>query len=244
MRLIKHFIFICAVLFLTACKIEIVVPENGRVSTASGAYDCEPGETCTIDVVDLFFDETFVAEPAEGFAFQGWKKANKHFCGGSKQECRLLTSGFEGQDALLGILESDRVFSLIPVFVDPEGEALPLFHLVGTWSYVHNWGGCTASGQILQSFVEGEGIYQTFAAGSRQVSIVDPCDYVTAEVETRVGPISTIQSASPNEFQLQAAYTAAFGFPNIVEIISPDKYRVSANVPGGANITTYARISD
>jgi len=44
----------------------VQVPDNGRVATVSGTYLCEASQTCEIEVVDLMFNETFVAEPAEG----------------------------------------------------------------------------------------------------------------------------------------------------------------------------------
>ena len=101
---------------LTACKIVIEVPENGSIETLSGAIDCDSGETCSVEVVDVFFDETFIAKPIQGYAFDGWRKAKRHFCGGSNSPCRLFTAFFEGNDALLDILQSNAEFYLTPQF--------------------------------------------------------------------------------------------------------------------------------
>ncbi|MEM1154635.1 MAG: hypothetical protein AAGI44_10860, partial [Pseudomonadota bacterium] len=47
-----------------ACKVQVKVPDSGAVSTESEAYYCAAGESCSLDVSDVHFDETFVAEPA------------------------------------------------------------------------------------------------------------------------------------------------------------------------------------
>lgn len=100
-----------------ACKIEIEVPTSGHVTTNSAAINCDAGETCTVYVSDIYFDETFVAEPAEGFVFEGWKKKHRSFCGGSDAPCRLFTSGIEGNEALTTVLENpNEVFYLEPIF--------------------------------------------------------------------------------------------------------------------------------
>ncbi len=104
-------------LTLAACKLEISVPSSGSVTTNSGAIDCAAGATCTVDVVDIYFDETFVAEPAQGFVFEGWKRKDRGFCGGDDTPCHLYTSDFEGVGPLMAFLENpDEVFYLEPVF--------------------------------------------------------------------------------------------------------------------------------
>lgn len=107
-----------------SCKIRISVPESGEVSTDSGAYQCAAGKVCNIDVLDLYFDETFRAIPAEGYKFSGWRKRDRGFCGGSKQPCRLFTSGFEGNPSLMNFLESSEVFYLQPTFTKISTERL------------------------------------------------------------------------------------------------------------------------
>lgn len=107
---------ILAITLLASCKIKVIVPEEGLVTTESGAHTCRAGQTCEIDVVDLFFDETFIAEPAAGFVFKSWKKQDRGLCGGKREPCRLFTSGFEGNDVLMAFLENDEEFLLEPVF--------------------------------------------------------------------------------------------------------------------------------
>ncbi|MCB1700937.1 MAG: polysaccharide lyase [Halioglobus sp.] len=102
------------------CKIVVNMPNTGSVVTESGAYLCEAGQTCEIDVTDIFFDETFIAKPSGGLLFDKWKfdKARPfdYLCGGSIEPCHFFTSYFEGIDELVALLQSDQKISLRPVF--------------------------------------------------------------------------------------------------------------------------------
>ena len=111
--------FVLSVLLLcfTGCKIIVSVPEGGAVVSQSGSYDCGEGESCIVEVNDVFFDETFTAQPRDGFKFTGWKKRDRGFFGGSNAVAvRLFTSGFRENEALMRILESDETFYLEPTF--------------------------------------------------------------------------------------------------------------------------------
>ncbi len=121
MRNLAFFLLILsAAVLLASCKLRIVVPRGGDVASESGAYSC-PSGWCDVDVVDFYFDETFVARPHSGYRFDGWKKADRFFCGNNKEAyCRITTTGFEDDAQLSEIirnfLESDEVFYLEPVF--------------------------------------------------------------------------------------------------------------------------------
>lgn len=108
------FVGLCSV--LTACKIVIEVPAGGTVKTESGNYLCKQKRSCTIDVVDVFFNETFRASPAKGWAFAGWQKRDKALCGGTLKDCTLSTESFGAYEALLSVLASDEEYYLIPLF--------------------------------------------------------------------------------------------------------------------------------
>lgn len=123
---IRYLLVIAAVVAITGCKIEIKVPEGGSVISQSGEIDaCAAGETCYVDVVDIFFDQTFEAVPAEGMKFTGWEKKKRGFCGKNMDPCRLATSGFEGNEALMPFLDTQDIFFLYPTFAaDDAGGAL------------------------------------------------------------------------------------------------------------------------
>ena len=123
---VKHVLIAAALLSLAGCKLEIRVPHGGTVKSTDGAYICRSGQTCLIDVVDLFFDQTFIAEPAQGFTFSHWEERDRFLCAGETGPCSLSTAQFEGNPMLEAILESDETFVLKPRFalklVCPEPE--------------------------------------------------------------------------------------------------------------------------
>jgi len=124
----RSLLVLCTVLALTSCKLRIVVPEGGSVTTSSGAYHCAAGETCDIDVVDFYFDENFTAVPADGYAFKAWRKGDRRFCGNDPKPCHLLTTVFTGNwvSAIQEFLNSsDEVFYLQPMFA-PKGDIIPV----------------------------------------------------------------------------------------------------------------------
>lgn len=101
---------------VAGCKIRIVNPNTGSVMTESGAFSCDADEACEISVVDLFFDETFMAVPQPDYYFVGWKKKDKRLCGGRLKPCHIFTSAFEDNEILMSFLQSDEEFYLQPLF--------------------------------------------------------------------------------------------------------------------------------
>jgi len=115
---IRGFLLAVLVLTLIGCKLRIKVPEGGRVASDSGTYSCESGQKCTIDVVDIFFDEDFLAQPAPGYYFRRWKGGERFFCADTYGSCRLSTVFFAGKPVLEQLLESDEIFFLMPLFAE------------------------------------------------------------------------------------------------------------------------------
>ena len=169
-------ILVVAIL-LTSCKIKIVVPEGGSVVNASGGFSCASGETCEVDVVDFFFDQTAVATPGAGYRFKAWKKGDRRFCGGDKKPCRIYTVGLNSNEALAKLMtaffESDEVFYLQPVFEaatlrtletpcgpypDPSTSDYVLPYKVGE-SYELHQGNCTNLSHVRGS---GQGFHYDF----------------------------------------------------------------------------------
>ncbi len=108
------------IVLLSACKVRITVPEGGTVVTRSGNIICAAGDTCEIDVVDQYFDETFMARPDDGYVFKSWAKVPRGLCGKRTGDCPLATTNFNGNPKLMAVLESDTIFHLQPMF-----EAVP-----------------------------------------------------------------------------------------------------------------------
>ena len=166
-RVVQLLAVVALVLSGTACKLRLTVPEGGRIVSESGSHSCEAGQTCEIDVVDGFFNETFQAQPAPGYRFIRWHRREFALCGGLNTRCPLTTSYFPGTP-LMQILESDTAF-----YLEPE------FALRGTWSASAGiptprigFGVCTAGGKIYAI-----GGYEK--AGSPGLQIVEEYDPTT-----------------------------------------------------------------
>jgi uncharacterized protein (DUF1330 family) len=140
---------IMLIALLSGCKVQVQVPDSGRVATISGNYLCEASQTCEIEVVDLLFNETFIAQPAEGFRFEGWRQEAGYLCGKWNGPCPIITSGFEGNDALMAWLSSDAVFYLAPVFKACETEACKLATSLSSYH-------TPANEALLHSLIENE----------------------------------------------------------------------------------------
>lgn len=111
-------IFLYAVLAtLAACKVEIEVPTSGGLTTQSNNINCGSGQTCSVDIVDIFFNETFEAQPAADFVFTGWKQKTGGLCGGSMAPCSLDSSYAAGNAPLTALLnDPNAIFYLEPSF--------------------------------------------------------------------------------------------------------------------------------
>lgn len=119
--ILKLWLFLlCASLLLIGCKLTIVAPEGGRVVAESGAFICTESSSCTVDIVDLFFEETFVAVPAQGYRFQKWVAREYGFCGNTRASCYLTTKDFSAFEVLMALLESDDEFYLEAQFATAE----------------------------------------------------------------------------------------------------------------------------
>lgn len=110
-------LILLTIVMLTACKVEIEVPTSGSVTTNSNNINCAAGQTCSVDVVDIFFDETFVAQPATDFVFTGWKRKARGFCPGALTPCTIESSYAAGNAPLTALLNNpNEVFYLEPSF--------------------------------------------------------------------------------------------------------------------------------
>ena len=108
-------------LSIMGCKVQITAPEGGQVISKSGAYQCQSGQVCTIDIHDLFFDEEFTGEPAPGYSFFEWRKVDRSLCAYKTTPCRIVSAWAQIHEVFMELLESDDVFYLEAVFIDDLG---------------------------------------------------------------------------------------------------------------------------
>lgn len=79
---------------LMGSKLIIHMPEGGSVVSSSGLFACDAGETCTIDIDEHNFAETFTAVPEAGYAFSQWENKAGAVCRGSYSPyCEELDNG-------------------------------------------------------------------------------------------------------------------------------------------------------
>ncbi|MEM8662391.1 MAG: hypothetical protein AAGF35_16015 [Pseudomonadota bacterium] len=91
-------------------------------------------------MVDFFFDETFTAEPLNGYEFRFWRRADRRFCARDTEPCRVFTEGLDAFEDLAVVIEtflssSDEIFYLEPVFRTTGVIVLPLTedNVQGEW---------------------------------------------------------------------------------------------------------------
>lgn len=102
-------------LLLAGCRLEIIVPEGGQVTSASGNYNCDEASTCQADIVDGNFEETFTALPNAGYRFVGWSQTQSNVCEGVEGSCKLSLRALP-ISLRNRILSSSSVGRLVPIF--------------------------------------------------------------------------------------------------------------------------------
>lgn len=118
---IGKFFALASVLFMVGCRVQVQVPEGGAVTSSQG-LNCTAGQTCVIDVSTTSWAESFVAQPAPGYVFTGWKDQSGYGCAGSTLACSLSTTFMAGNPQLASILyDNSVVIYLEPVF-EPEDD--------------------------------------------------------------------------------------------------------------------------
>jgi predicted secreted Zn-dependent protease len=127
---VKVYVIAIAALALAGCRLQIQVPLGGSIESSSGLYDCHAGVACLIYIDHTYFDETFKAVPEPGYAFAGWQRGKRTFCGGTDAACELSTTDFPLYPALMAFLDDFTVFKLVPQFTK-NGEVTP--YNTSTW---------------------------------------------------------------------------------------------------------------
>lgn len=232
MNINKIGMLLCILLItITGCKIRIESGPNGIVTTESGAYECGVGSSCAIDVVDVFFNEKFIAVPNEGYKFKNWRRGEDYLCGRGKKPCTLTTSAFGAFEVLMAVLESDNIYHLKPKFEKISGYVNPTktISIPGTWAFVETWKDknnpsnvCTAIGVMTHEVRSGDGHYRSLSPESKRVSDVAPCVYTT--VGNAGDKLQRIVQGTYNEAVTESELVTWNRFNTGVTITSPDAY--------------------
>lgn len=122
-------VYLACLLALSACKVAVIAPPHGAVSSDDMAFMCLPGNTCEIDVSTFDLDIKLQAIAKPGYRFVHWKGGEHHICPDfTERVCRIRTDNVDANNReLQEMLATDHVFLLAPVFepeatpADPEG---------------------------------------------------------------------------------------------------------------------------
>lgn len=224
---------LCAVLALTSCKLRIVVPEGGSVTTQSGAYRCASGRACNIDVIDFYFNETFIASPKDGYRFRFWRKADRRFCGEQMGPCNLSTLGLNSDiglaDLMVFFFDSDEIFFLEPVFAKSNASGNKI-DLNGRWNYSETLGKCTVKGSFEQSVTANTRLCQTYPSPVRQITFDSTA--ASCKIDTFSSASGHLTACVPielpgslvSEKQMNAAWIEYYGTGDLA-VISSDRYK-------------------
>jgi len=103
---------------LMGSKLIIHVPQGGAVVSSSGLFACGAGESCTIDINEHHFAETFTAVADGGYSFNRWETGTGAICGGSlNTQCdELDTDSFGSFDRDTTVKRSGGALRLTPSF--------------------------------------------------------------------------------------------------------------------------------
>ena len=104
---------------LAGCRLEVAVPEGGRVESASGRYDCDELFICSGEIDDGEFEETFTAVADPGFRFVRWSETESTVCEGAEGSCTLRMLDLP-PTLRRSLLNSDMVARLVPVFEETD----------------------------------------------------------------------------------------------------------------------------
>jgi hypothetical protein len=118
-HLLKVLIVLAAATLFSGCRINLIAPTGGDVTSASGTRNCAGGSTCEFIIADNTFNESFTAVARPGYVFARWNKGDGFQCGGSTNPvCTIDNTGYiMGTDAFVDdLIKSGRHFYVMPLF--------------------------------------------------------------------------------------------------------------------------------
>lgn len=79
-RIVKHFVFVAVMFLIAGCRLAVMVPSEGNVSSSSGTRDCTGPDYCEFDITEPSFSESFMAVPRPGSEFVEWQGGGGFIC--------------------------------------------------------------------------------------------------------------------------------------------------------------------
>lgn len=116
-RLFKILTVLTATALFAGCKLNVVVPTGGNVTSASGWRHCASGTICEFVIANNTFNESFTAVPKPGYVFSKW--ADGFVCGKSTNPvCTINNTGYVmGSNAAAdSLIKSGEHVYIMPLF--------------------------------------------------------------------------------------------------------------------------------
>jgi hypothetical protein len=114
--MIKALLVTAALVFVSGCKLAVIVVEGGEVQSLSSGV-CAAGAVCVHEVTDATYSESFTAVADSGWEFVKWSSGEYFFCADSTEPvCALSLEGTDGIAAIENIVASSKTFYVMPIF--------------------------------------------------------------------------------------------------------------------------------
>lgn len=121
--LLKILTILAATTLFSGCKLNVVAPTGGDVTSASGTRNCAGGSNCEFIIADNTFNESFTAVPKPGYVFTKWSAGDGFQCANSTNPVCTINNTAYVMGSNAGIDSFIRSGVLV--------YAMPLFTYVG-----------------------------------------------------------------------------------------------------------------
>lgn len=128
-RLFKILVILAVTALATGCKVALMVPSGGNVTSASGTKNCTGGSLCEHNITGATFSETFTAVAKPGYVFSKWSAGSGFMCANSvSPSCTISNVGLGGIAGVDGVIAGGSFFYAMPLFdfvgIDTDGDGV------------------------------------------------------------------------------------------------------------------------
>jgi hypothetical protein len=126
-KVLKILATLAVTALVVGCKLAVMVPSGGDVTSSSSTRNCTGGSLCEHNITDSTFNDSFTAVAKPGYVFTKWNSGSGFFCGNSTNPtCTISNVGTAGNAAIEGIIATGQFFYAMPLFafvgIDTDGD--------------------------------------------------------------------------------------------------------------------------
>ncbi len=127
--LVRCLLISSALITFTGCKLAVMVPSGGDVTSASNTRNCSGGSLCEHNITDSTFNESFTAVARPGYVFSKWNTGAGFLCGDSTNPtCTISNVGTAGNAFIGAVIATGQFFYAMPLFefvgIDTDGDGI------------------------------------------------------------------------------------------------------------------------